>query len=1065
MNNSDNLFDAENLVPDLLSSNIDSVIGTENTLLGITKRESAFGDSSDLEELSLIEQAILLGRENQEDETNPNSFAPEINNNYSGGISRGISRSLTGSDAAENTVNPEASIAHSAENFTVAAEGRVNINGRSDFDGLPEDTTDDALIYAGLGFTINGNQTLPVKRDENGNPLVDSSNRQILVDNAVAVSDEYQSLNAGAASNKYSGLIPPQIVDEQTVEIPEYAQLLTERLNLYTDENTTEIEFNIRNNRMNNLSQWNSKFPAPGTAENPTVVRVIGGGLKIPSRVELNNYIITVEQGDINFNGSNHQLNNVTLIAENGNANLKGGTVTNSAIFAEQTINMNSGARFGGDSLIANAQGNINFNGGTVTVEETDNLKVISSGDIIFNGATGTRGQFLATNNFTFNGRSTLYGSIGAKNDITFNGRATVIGIAQPEPIIPEISIDDPTLTEGDNGTQNAQFTVGLSEASDRVVAVDYETDDITAIAGEDYSAVSGTLSFAPGETSKTIAVPVVGDSIDELDESFAVDLSNPSNGIIVKDRGQGTIIDNDLAPVLAIAEDEITETDSGTNDAVFTIRLSAASSLPISVEYSTSDGEAIAGVDYEAVSGLVEFAPGETEKTIAVPIVGDTVDEPNRAFSVNLNNASNATISTSEATGTIIDNDLPPSIGISPLEIAEGDDSTANANFTITLSDPSDLPITVDFTTVDGTAVAGTDYTARDGTVTFAPGETTATISVPILGDTVDEIDEAFAIELSNPDNATIDNEEATVTIINNDLPPSASINSISIEETDSGTVNAVFTISLDNTSGKEITLDYETVDGTARAGIDYEAKSGSLSFSPGETIQTVSIAILGDTIDEINEAFTLNLSNPSNVVVDEASGTGTIVDNDNSPELSISDLEVTESDLGSSNAVFTVNLSEASSKPISIDFSTVDGTAVAGVDYTAKSGTLTFAPGETSQTIEIPITEDNLDELTEAFSIELTNPVNVTVTDSDATVTILDNDNPPEASIDSISLTEGDGGTTNASFTVSLSQASGKPISIDYTTVDGTAIAGFDYVAASGTITFEPGETTKNY
>ena len=229
------------------------------------------------------------------------------------------------------------------------------------------------------------------------------------------------------------------------------------------------------------MSQWQHKFPAPGTVDNPTVVRVTGGGINIPSHVNLSNYVIVVEHGSINFNGKGQELDNVDLVADNGSINLNKVQAHNSSIFASHTINMNGQARFSGSTIVANGSGDINFDGATATTNESDFLTVISPGNITFNGSSDTRGEFLTAKNFTFNGHSTLYGSIEAKQNITFNGNGTVIGIATPvvNPT-PSVTIDNITVVEGDVGTKIAEFNVTLSSPSDVAVTVDYGTEDVT---------------------------------------------------------------------------------------------------------------------------------------------------------------------------------------------------------------------------------------------------------------------------------------------------------------------------------------------------------------------------------------------------------------------------------------------------------------------------------------------------------------------------------------------------------------------------------------------------------
>ena len=326
--------------------------------------------------------------------------------------------------------------------FTILAEGTITANGNGDFDGEPANPSDDALIYAGSGFTLNGNQTLPVKRDANGNPIRDRNGKLVLVDRAVAVAPGYGISNA--SSNQYSNLVPPQVVDRQTVAVPAYTDIKQQDLDRRIPVGTATVTFNAAQNPLNTAADWTRKFPAAGTAARPTVVRVTGGGLTIPANVTLSNTVILVDQGDVNFNGSGHSFSNVAIVAGNGTLNLNNLRATDLSAFAAGSISMNGSARFGGFTLLANGNrnGSITFNGATSAIDPTQNLKVIAQGDITFNGAADTRGAFLTAKNFTFNGKSTLLGTIGAKGNILFNCNATVIAatIRDPDVIAPIIT-------------------------------------------------------------------------------------------------------------------------------------------------------------------------------------------------------------------------------------------------------------------------------------------------------------------------------------------------------------------------------------------------------------------------------------------------------------------------------------------------------------------------------------------------------------------------------------------------------------------------------------------------
>ena len=232
-----------------------------------------------------------------------------------------------------------------------------------------------------------------------------------------------------------------------------------------------------------------------------------------------------------------------------------------------------------------------------------------------------------------------------------------------PQPIL---SISDVTVTEGDAGDTTATFDVELSQESDQTVEVDYATVNDTAVAGEDYEAATGTLSFAPGQTSKTITVNVSGDTNVENNESFFLELNNALNAEINDAQGKATINNDDQQssptptpqPQLSINDVIITEGDSGTSNAVFDVSLSGASTEQITVNYGSANGSAEAGSDYNGTSGTLSFNPGETSKQISVSVNGDTSVEGDETFNINLSNPSNATLDDGQGVATILNND-----------------------------------------------------------------------------------------------------------------------------------------------------------------------------------------------------------------------------------------------------------------------------------------------------------------------------------------------------------------------------------------------------------------------
>jgi hypothetical protein len=335
-------------------------------------------------------------------------------------------------------------------------------------------------------------------------------------------------------------------------------------------------------------------------------------------------------------------------------------------------------------------------------------------------------------------------------------------------PAVPSITISDATVTEGNTATTSAMFTLHLSTNYNQPVTVNYSTADGTASAGADYQAQSGMLTFAPGETTKIIVVPVNGDRLAEPNEAFSINLSSPTNAAIADQQGQGTIVDDD--PRVSINDVTMKEGNSGLTAFAFTVSLSVAYDVPVTVAYATADGSATAGSDYQAASGTLTIPAGQTSGTITVPVNGDRLPEPNKTFFVNLSNLNYGVIADGQGVGNIVDDE--PRISISDVTKREGRKNTTLFVFTVTLSAAYDQPVTMSFRTLDGTATTGDgDYVAQTGTLTFAPGETTKTITIDVKGDSKQEANETFYLDLfGNSSNSLFTKNFASATILDDD-------------------------------------------------------------------------------------------------------------------------------------------------------------------------------------------------------------------------------------------------------------------------------------------------------
>ena len=213
---------------------------------------------------------------------------------------------------------------------------------------------------------------------------------------------------------------------------------------------------------------------------------------------------------------------------------------------------------------------------------------------------------------------------------------------------------------------------------------------------------------------------------------------------------------------------------------------------------------------------------------------------------------------------------------------MTEGNTGTKTASFTVTLSAASGQTVTVNYATANGTATAGSDYVARTGTLTFAPGVTSQPVAVTLNGDALNEADETVLVNLSGATNATITDSQATLTITNDDALPSITIGDVSITEGNSGTKIVTLTMALSAASGRTVTVNYATANVTALSGSDYVAKSGTVTFAAGTTTASITVTINGDTSSESNQTFLVNLSSPSNATLARTSATVTILNDD---------------------------------------------------------------------------------------------------------------------------------------------------------------------------------------
>ena len=656
--------------------------------------------------------------------------------------------------------------------------------------------------------------------------------------------------------------------------------------------------------------------------------------------------------------------------------------------------------------------------------------------------------------------------TIGQLDPATATATGTILD--DPNDLAPLLNINDPpAVTEGGTIT----FTITLSDESGRDVAFTATTyrlyaDSITAaLPGEDYTHRPPTpLTIAAGATTTTFTVDTLVDTLDEADyETFGVRLRPATSGddAVRFARGGavgiGTIADDDDRPTLTVTADnaEVTEGDL----AHFTITLSGTSGREVTAQARTFDETAVAGDDYHFTTRQIQFPPGDGDRTATVSVrtIDDPDGEADETFRLALVGTQNADASL-PATVTIADDDV--ALNIADAEAVEGDP----LRFLVTLNATTDERITVDWATRDltgdGSATstgAGYDYTAASGTLTFEPGDEFGTITVQTRADSLGETDERFQVVLTNPINARVPKRFATGTILDNG-PRELTIVGDTVTEGETLT----FTLTLDQARNEPTEIELIVrgtygVIGVANVSDYFWPDVASVTIPAGETEVTFEVRTHDDDLAEDTEVLVLFAEVSVGTFFDDTRpGVGLIEDNDELPALSVTGPgTVVEGD----TATFTVTLDNPSDRRVSMQVETRDGTTTEWRDYTPFQRRVNFARGVQERTIEVATTEDTTAESDETFTLQFTAIESATLATVAYTVTIVDDDTG--LSIADAEAVEGD----DLEFTVTLGVASSQPVTVDYTTRDGTAtgfswyLPGFDYTTTSDTLTFAPG------
>ena len=657
--------------------------------------------------------------------------------------------------------------------------------------------------------------------------------------------------------------------------------------------------------------------------------------------------------------------------------------------------------------------------------------------------------------------------------DVVYDGTTVATGTItitdDDDPPVLSVTVDNAEVAEAAGvSTLTVSTGSGATFEFDETITL---TLGGTATTGVDYTIGSTSLTLPYGDehdaSEVTTTITAVQDRIDELDETILIDAAIGQTA--VGTRQTVTITDDDQA-ALTIADAAANEGD----DITFTVTLDPVSSREVTVGYATSvaSGDTAAQADFTADSGTLTFAAGDSSKTFTVATAEETTSEPDETFTVTLSNASGATLpADATATGTITDDDQAP-LSIADASADEGDSAT----FTVTLNPAASDEVTVDYATsvAASDTAAQSDFTAKNGTLTFAAGDTTETFTVATLEDSVDEVDETFTVTLSNVSGSTLPADPtATGTIIDDDQA-ALTIADAGADEGD----DITFTVTLDPVSSREVKVDWATsvASGDTAVQADFTADSGTLTFAAGDSSKTFTVATTEETTLEQDETFTVTLSDASEATLPAVpTATGTIGDDD-TRRVSIA----SGGDVASEGAAATFTLTMSPAAPtggltVNVTVAEVERrTLEAGelaYDFVAAASegmtTVDFAAGDTAATLTVPTVDDDLyeaefgdDNLLRATLAAGTGYA-VATGSGTAELTLRDGAARPVATWKTAKVTVTEGTDRNAALVLTLSHALVEEAFLQLVDIPGTASKNNDYVFSSDGLTFAAGTT----
>ncbi len=600
----------------------------------------------------------------------------------------------------------------------------------------------------------------------------------------------------------------------------------------------------------------------------------------------------------------------------------------------------------------------------------------------------------------------------------------------------PSYQVDE----QGTNVLITVLRTGGTTNGPTGDIIVTAFTSNGTALAGTNYQSVTTNLDFPLGEVVKSFIVPVMPDGVVTPNLTVNLAITNPTPPAEIGNQPTAvlTIINDDSTMNFSAATYSVPK-NIVSGVAAITILRNGGTNSTATVNFNASGGTATPVTDYTPVNQIVTFDPGDSSITVDVPINNNGVPEGNQTVNLQLTSATGTVlIAPTNATLTIIDTVNAPgelSFASTNYTITEGGGvGYTNIYVTIQRTFGSFGTVTVGYSTMDGTATAGSKYVATNGVVDFAGGEISKTISVPVINTSTAEGPETFSIYLFNPTGgATLaypSNTVVTILNVNTGIAFASAANAFTEPV---GTVNGTVLLDVvrfNNTNGTT-TVNYTTTNGTAVSPLNYlGVTNGTLIFNPGDSVKSIAITTAHDPAVTGDLFFTVGLSNPTGGAQLTSPSYTVVTDHD--ADAGIFLLTNSASIYRNSGSVkIFVLCSNTNVEPVSVNYSTGGGSALPGVDYTATSGTLNFTNGAFINVISVPILLNNSVQSNRTFNLTLSSPTppGVLLPPTTETITIVGTNTPSGLSFSTPIIINGFWGTTNADNTLSVPET-GDPL-----------------------------------